>query len=317
MSGPSGAEAGGTGGEFAAIARISLALGTPPESEVWAGDDTAVLRGMGGPLLFAADAVVAGVHADLSLVDLADMGWKAVAVNVSDVAAMGGRPRAAVVTVSGPPDTDLDRLYEGIVEASRTYGCPVVGGDLAGGPTIVVTVAILGDGAGSPPPVLRSGARPGDTVFVTGPLGASAAGLRLLRRGAAVDRAFPPDAVAAHRRPQPRVAEGRAARTAGATAMIDISDGLLADLGHLLRASGVGAELQAVPVAEAATLEEALNGGEDYELCFTAAEGAGVIEEFAAAGLRTPLVIGRCDDRPGLRRDGQMLAAHGWEHRWG
>ncbi len=146
---------------------------TGPRGQVWVGDDVALVPGPLGSLLLASDAVVAGIHADLSLVGLDDLGWKALVANVSDVAAVGGRPLAAVVSVAGPlGEVDVDLLYDGLLEASVAYGCPVVGGDLTSSPTLVVSVAIAGDGgSASPGPVLRSGAQPGDRLFVTGPLG--------------------------------------------------------------------------------------------------------------------------------------------------
>lgn len=288
----------------------------PPAGETWIGDDAAVVTGPRGPLLLAADLVVGGVHADLSLVGLDDVGWKAVAVNVSDVAAMGGRPGHVLVTVAGPPSTDLGRLYEGIGAAARRWRCPVVGGDLANAPVLVVSVAVTGSApAGGPGPVLRSGARPGDALFVTGPLGGSAAGLAALRAGRSDPAAV---ALAArHRRPEARVEEGVAAAAAGATAMIDVSDGLGADLGHLADASAVGVELDHVPVADGATEEEALGGGEDYELVFSAARPAEVAAAFAAAGLRPPVRIGTCVADPSARRlRGGPLPPAGWEHDW-
>lgn len=274
-----------------------------------------------GQLLLAADAVVAGVHADLALVGLDDLGWKAMAVNVSDLAAMGGTPTHALVTLAGPlAEMDFDLLYDGLTEAADAYRCPLVGGDLSAAPVLVVAVAVAGDGAGPGRPVLRSGAHPGDTVFVTGPLGASAAGLELLRAGRAAEA---PSLVAAHRRPQARVVEGATARACGATAMIDVSDGLAVDLRRLATASGVGVVLEAVPVAagvEKATDDVeamALGGGEDYELVFTSALRSRVDDAFSAAGLRRPLVIGRCTEDPSERRlrDGP-LPRLGWEHTW-
>jgi thiamine-monophosphate kinase len=299
-------------GEFAAIDRLRRVLPAPGPGETWIGDDAAVVRAPAeGWLLLAADTVVASVHADLSLTGLDDLGWKAVAVNVSDIAAMGGRPLHALVTVAGPPATDLDLLYRGISEASDAYQCPVVGGDLANAEVLVVTVAVTGtfDGA----PLLRSGASPGDLVYVTGPLGLSAAGLRLLKEG----KEAPAAAVAAHRRPMAAVAAGLAARAAGATAMIDVSDGLAADLGHLADASGVGLTLTDLPVGDGATGDEALTGGEDYVLAFTAADPARVVEAFA--GLPVPIQIGRCTADPATRTiAGQPLPiGGGWEHRWG
>lgn len=296
--------------EFQAIERIRRRLPAAPPGELWLGDDAAVVAGRAGPALLGADLVVAGVHADLDLVGLEDVGWKAVAANVSDIAAMGGEPRYLLVSVAAPSDLDLDRLYDGIAAAAAAYGCAVVGGDLSAAPVLVVAVTVVGDpGPGERPPVLRSGAGAGDTIFVTGPLGASAAGLRLLRSGW---REGP--LVEAHRRPQARVAEGRAARAAGSTSMIDVSDGFGADLGHLLEESGVGAEVDedAVPVAEGATVEEAWSGGEDYELVFSApGPPRQVVAAFAGAGLRSPVAVGSITGDASRRP-----RAGGWQHSW-
>ncbi|MHB1929539.1 MAG: thiamine-phosphate kinase [Acidimicrobiales bacterium] len=294
-------------GELDAIRQLRRRLPGPPPGEVWIGDDTAVLvPPKGAWALLAADAVVEGVHADLSLLTLADLGWRAVVANVSDVAAMGGLPAHCVVTVAGRRGLDLDALYDGIAEAAETYTCPVVGGDLVASPVTVVTVAVTGTVDG--PPVLRSGARPGDGVWVTGALGASAAGLRQLRAGSA-----DPALASAHCRPRPLVAEGGAARRAGATAMIDVSDGFAADLWHVADASGIGFELDEVPIAAGATLEEALGGGEDYQLVFTAPAGDAVRAAFA--GLPDPVLVGRCTDEPGAGRlAGASLPRLGWQH---
>ncbi|MDP8976956.1 MAG: thiamine-phosphate kinase [Actinomycetota bacterium] len=300
-------------GEFGAIERLRRLLPAPPDGQTWIGDDAAVVLAGGSQTVLTADAVVAGVHADLSLVSLDDLGWKAVSVSVSDVAAMGASPSHALVTVTGPPDVDLDLLYRGIAEAAENYACPVVGGDLTGGAQLVVSVFVTGTlGAGGP--VLRSGAREGDSVYVTGPLGSSAAGLRLLQAGA-VSEGHP--CVLAHRRPRARVAEGQLARSAGATSLIDVSDGLAADVGHLGDASGVGVVMEHVPVADGATLDEALGGGEDYELVFTAPEDSSVQAAFVEAGLRPPIRIGRCTPDAGVLRLGdEPLPRTGWEHAW-
>jgi thiamine-monophosphate kinase len=303
-------------GEFAAIARMAAALPPAPPGETWIGDDAAVVATPAGALLLAADTVVAGVHADLSLTSLEDLGWKALVANVSDVAAMGGEAERAVVSVAGPRGTDLDALYRGLGEAAAAYRCPVVGGDLVSCPTVVVTVAITGSVKGQP--VLRSGARAGDFIWVTGPLGGAAAGLRLLRRpgtGSGVATQMVAARVADHARPRASVAEGTAARLGGATAMIDVSDGFAADLGHVADASGVGVDLDDVPVADAATEDEALGGGEDYRLVFTAADVEAV--EAAFEGLPPPVRVGRCVADAGVRRlRGRALTAAGWEHDW-
>jgi len=299
-------------GEFSALARLSAQLTALEPPQIGIGDDAAVVRSPKGEwLVLAADTVVAGVHADLSLTDLDDLGWKAVAANVSDIAAMGACPSHLLVTVAGPPDTDLDLLYRGITQAAAAWSCPVVGGDLANASILVVTVTITGSLPG--PPIQRRGAHPGDGIWVTGALGLSAAGLRELRKVGKGATGLAPDR---HRRPQPSVAAGLAARAAGATAMIDVSDGLAADLGHLADASGVGLAVDYVPLGEGATEQEAIAGGEDYVLAFTAADDAAVLHAFAA--LPPPMRIGTCQGDPNLRRIlGRPFPQHaGWEHEW-
>ncbi|MCU1483661.1 MAG: thiamine-monophosphate kinase [Actinomycetia bacterium] len=218
-----------------------------------------------------------------------DAGWKAIARNVSDLAAMGGRPLHALVSLVIPPGVDVTGLLDGLTQATEL--CPVVGGDTASGPTLIVTVAVTGTVDGEP--VLRSGARPGDVLFVTGPLGG------------------------APTRPIPRVAEGTAARVGGATAMIDISDGLSLDLRRLADDSGVGVALDAVPIVDGVALEEALTWGDDYELVFAAPDVDAVVAAFAAAGLPAPIEIGRCTATKDERRLGDgPLPEGGWEHTW-
>jgi len=309
----------GRGGEAAALRLIASLLPPAPAGEVWIGDDAAVLRRpASGSLLLASDLVAEGVHADLSLVGASDMGWKALAANLSDLAAMGGRPIGATVAVAGPAATDLGGLYQGLAECAAEHSCPVVGGDLSVADQLVVAVSALGVVEGRP--VLRSGARPGHCLFVTGRLGASAAGLDVLRRAARRGVAERPEAAAlamAHRRPRPRLQAGEAARLAGASAMIDVSDGLALDLSRLAEASGVGFVLERVPVAEGASLEEALGGGEDYELVFAAPDPMAVEERFGAAGLPAPVRIGTCLADPSERRLGdQPLDPLGWQHPW-
>jgi thiamine-monophosphate kinase len=301
------------GGEREAIERIRSRLPGPPAGETWIGDDAAVVAPPPESLLLTADLVVAGVHVDLDLMGIDDMGWKAMSANVSDIAAMGGRPLSALVSVAGPASTDLETLYEGLAAAAERYRCPIVGGDLANADTLVVSVALTGTSDGSHV-VLRSGARPGDALFVTGPLGASAAGLEVLRSGRAGEA---PELAAAHRRPEARVAEGRTAVAGGATAMIDVSDGLAIDVDRLAAASGVGVALTAVPIAGGATVEQALGGGEDYELVFSAGDPEAVEAAFRETELRPPLRIGSCTRDPEQRQlDGGRLEPRGWEHDW-
>lgn len=297
----------------------------PHEGEVFSGDDAAVLAvPFPGQLLVSIDLLVEGVHMDLSLGSLADAGWKAIAVNASDIAAMGGRPLHVVAGIAAPPGTDLDAIGEGMVEACSTYGIALVGGDLSTGGSVMLAVAITGTCDGREP-VLRSGAKAGDVIWVTGPLGASAAGLECLRSrraGRLLEQGAPGSSlehlVRAYRRPLARVREGMAAATAGATAMIDVSDGLSKELDHIGSDSGVGIRLDFVPAAEGASLAQALGGGEDYELVFTAPDGAPVPESFATAGLRPPARIGVCSGAAGERLlDGSQLPVGGWEHSFG
>ena len=320
--------------ESEVLARIRSALerdAAAPVGEIWIGDDAAVVGVPGRGVVLATDTAVAGVHADLGLVGLDDLGWKALTAAVSDVAAMGAWCRHALVALCAPPGTDIDRLNDGLAQAAAHWHCPVVGGDLSTAGQVVVAVTVTGSLGEGPGPVTRAGAAPGDHLVLTGPLGGSAAGLRLLRQGREEpsgsagfttagegpdpDRAD--DLVSAHRRPRARLAEGWTARLAGATAMIDISDGLSIDLARLAAASGVGARLEEVPVAEGATLDEALGGGEDYELLIAVPDVGVLTEAFAAAGLRPPLLVGRCTAGPAeVNLGGRRLAAAGWEHQF-
>ncbi len=291
-------------GEFEALDRLSRRLGPPPAGEVWAGDDGAVLD---GGLVVATDPMVEGVHFLRSLTTLADAGWKAVARNVSDVAAMGAVPWRCVVSVVGADEAELHEVYDGLLAAAAHWDCPVVGGDLASGPGLVVTVTILGRLPTATPALLRSGARPGDGIWVSRPLGWGAAGLRQLR----ADPAGSSDAAGWYARPRPSVGFAHDARAAGATAAIDISDGLAQDLDHLARASVVGLRLDEVPVAKGATLDEALHGGDGYELAFACPDRRG--RTGAVPGIR----IGLCTADPDERtfRGEDLPVAGGWQHQ--
>lgn len=296
--------------ERGAIAWISALAPTPPEGEIWIGDDTAVVHVASGTVLFATDSVVQGVHVLDGPEYLGDAGWKALVRNLSDVAAMGGVPTHAVAAVSGASGAALGAIHEGLTAASEIFACPIVGGDLSAGSSIVITVAILGH-VDPPGPVLRSGARPGDGLFLTGPLGASSAGLRQLREDPVATGAI----VDAHRRPVPRLREGSAALSGGATAMIDISDGLGIDLHRLADASGVGFTLEAVPVAHGATETDARSGGDDYALLFSAPDAEAVDAAFAALDLDRPVRIGTVQLDSATRTfRGDVFGAEGWQH---
>lgn len=330
--GPGRGDAGGAAkapgdDEFALIARLGRRFAATAVSlvpgDLGIGDDAAVVTlPHPGRVVLSTDLVVEGVHVDLAVSTPEDVGWKALMVTVSDLAAMGARAAYVLLSVAAPPGFPVERLAEGVAAAADASGCAVVGGDLSGAPVLVVSVVAVGSEPDDGRPLLRrAGARPGDQLFVTGPLGGSAAGLRLLdRTGAPRDTdgpEVPADLAAAHRRPRARLREGEVARLAGASAAVDVSDGLVADVVHLATASGVGLELAVDEgvVADGATRAEALGGGEDYELVLATPDPDGLRAAFASAGLRPPLPIGRCTDRPGaFTLDGGELPEGGWRH---
>jgi len=260
-----------------------IAATDDPSVIVGIGDDAAVLRPTPQRQVVATtDIQIEGVHFKLSYATPYDVGWKAMAVNLSDIAAMGGTPRHAVVSLALRPDLNLqwiEDLYRGLREISAAFGVSIVGGNLARSlGSIVIDVTLLGE-VEENLIVRRIGARAGDRILVTGTLGASAAGREVLERGLERNR----DLVQAHLRPQPRVHEGRlVARSRWATAMIDLSDGLATDVWRLCDANQLGVRVDAdtLPVSPAtravaaevgrSALELALFGGEDYELLIAA-----------------------------------------------
>jgi len=280
-------------------------------------DDAAVVEvADGSSVVVSVDSVVEGVHVDLSLCTPADVGWKALMGAVSDLAAMGALPIGALIALCVPGGSGKGEValgvMGGVAQASAAAQCPVVGGDVSSAGQVVVAVTVLGSVASGPPAVTRAGAAAGEAILVTGPCGGSASGLRQLRARTGLGEAY--------RRPVARVREGETARRCGATAMIDVSDGLALDLHRLADASGVGFELGGVPVADGATLDEALSGGEDYELVLTVPAGGQEALEagFDAAGLRAPVRLGVtvADTTQRLLR-GEPLERLGWQHTLG
>jgi thiamine-monophosphate kinase len=295
------------------IERIAQIVGQVniPDGERHIGDDAAVLAPFVGQAVISTDVAVLDVHLDSRYFPLEDLGFKAVAAAVSDLAAMGARVRGAVVAVTAPVGTDLEELHRGMADASIVTSCPIVGGDLAQGLSVTVAVTVFGECPGRRA-VLRSGATTGDELLVTGALGRAAAGLRRRRAGASLSD----ELVVAHRRPWPRLAEGMAARGAGVHAMMDLSDGLALDLHRFADASGVGFELRDVPVAEGATLEEALSGGEDYELLIATDDAPRLRLMFQDRGLRPPVAIGTVVAARATRTlGGAEFERRGWQHQ--
>jgi thiamine-monophosphate kinase len=268
-------------GEFGLIKRIAGRVICKDGVSVGIGDDAAAVSPTSGCLtLVTSDMLVEGVHFDLSLCDASTLGRKSLAVNLSDIAAMGARPRHFLLSLAVPPALTveyLDRFIAGMLEWAAEFDVALIGGDTCSSRDgLVISVTAMGEQ--QPEKVVRrGGAAPGDLIWVTGTLGDAALGLELLRRGERKG-----EAVARHLDPTPRVREGLALAEAGLpTAMIDVSDGLLADLGHILEQSGVGARLKLTQLPLSPSFQRSapviipdpfvfpLAGGEDYELLFT------------------------------------------------
>ena len=306
--------------EFEVIGRISALLPqAPPEVLVPLGDDCAVLKMGDTTWVAASDMLVSGHHfKDWATPE--DVGYKAVAVNASDVAAMGGTPKF-ILASGGAPDAETAlRCFEGVTEACEMFGIYPLGGDTTRADALTVDVAILGELATHP--VLRSGASPGDSLAVTGELGASAAGLLALERGMAT----PERLISGCLRPTPRLEAGRVAARLGASAMIDLSDGLASDARHVCDQSGVGCivDLDLLPVrADTRVLAKSLGydpevlaatGGEDYELLISAPEP---VLDALAHKVELPLtVIGEITENDVVFRRGEepVEGLSGWNH---
>ncbi len=278
-------------GEFGLIGKINQQIITATNKHwkssqellLGIGDDAAVWKPRNPFQIITTDALVEGVHFSLKTSTWNELGWKSVAVNLSDIAAMGGIPMYALVSLGLPKDIlveNIQSFYKGMLAATKKFEVVIIGGDTVGSPLVVVSVTLIGHASNEDGKVLtRSAAKPGDKVAVTGYLGASAAGLAMLNRGLR----FPVKAAAelrrAHLLPNPRVIEGQKLVASGVKAGMDISDGLVGDLAHICEMSKVGAlvNIDMLPVSPTANeyfggkaLEFALGGGEDYELLFTA-----------------------------------------------
>jgi thiamine-monophosphate kinase len=290
-------------GEFALLDRLGVEKLSVPGGWVGPGDDAAVVAFGGEDLIVSSDLLLEGVHFRLSTTSPEDLGWKTLAVNLSDLAAMGAEPLAFTVSSAWPPDLDaqwVEDFYRGIEDAAGTLRCPLVGGDTSSGPTVFLAVTVLGK-ASRGEAVLRSTARAGQDLYVSGHTGESAAGLSFLEAGRAKEAE---SLVRRHKRPEPRLGLGRLlAGRRLATAMIDVSDGLAQDAGHIARRSRVAVRIEAAAVPLSAALVAgarvlgrdalplALSGGEDYELLFTAEPRSR--EAVAAAASEAGVVVTR------------------------
>jgi thiamine-monophosphate kinase len=310
---------------IAAIGRVLSGAG--PEVLVGPGDDAAVVQPGSGELVLTTDAMVEGVHFLIDRTTPRDLGYKAIAVNVSDIAAMGGSPRFALCALTLTDTIDAAWVVElagGMRECCDEFALSLVGGNLSRGRELSIVVSVTGE-VGPGRAVRRGDARPGDRIVVTGSLGGAAAGLRVSsQRSWSQDER---DALRRSMRPVPRVGEAAILSAHGVTSMMDVSDGLALDLSRLCRASDVGAriEIERLPIHPAATVTEALGGGEDYELLATlpgldAAEEARaeLREGFGVSLSEIGAIIGGEGGEPlvAVEADGteRPVAIEGWDH---
>jgi thiamine-monophosphate kinase len=302
------------------------------------GDDCAIIPCGDRDLLITTDALIEDIHFKLFYFEPLELGQRMLNVNASDIAAMGGTPRFFTACVGLPPGFGTARcreLYDGLYAAAKPFGMELIGGDTTSSDELMVTIAIIGEIARDRA-IRRSGAQPGDPLFLTGSVGEAALGLACLERGVAVDRTAP--FVERYRLPQPRVAAGQALMRSGlVTSMIDVSDGLLADVGHLASSSKTGYEIlvenlpqreEFAPMAAKLGLnawETMLAGGDDYELAFTVDRARiDQFEKFMAkeasllghAITRIGAMTGNAKKRVAVRHDGTAVPVRsaGFDH---
>ena len=309
-------------GEFGLIELLAKIVGQPKGKQVLIGigDDAACWRTGASTQIATSDSLIQDVHFSLSTTTWRELGWKALAVNLSDIAAMGGLPQYALVSLGLPGDTEVAsvaELYEGIEELARLFDVSIVGGDSVGAPVVMVSLAVVGKAEKNQSVLTRSAAAPGELIAVTGYLGASAAGLAMLQ-----------GVLELHLKDEETAGQLKEALTRhGVKAAIDLSDGLVGDLGRLCKASGVGARLftSQIPVHPLVrnsfggeAIQLALSGGEDYELLFTARSE--VIERVRGAIACPVTVIGETVAEPEMVKvideHGNELSVEkaGWEH---
>lgn len=318
--------------EDALVAAIADIAGSPVSRRVvlGIGDDAALWQpSRSHRSAMTADMLVEGVHFTRELMSFEDAGWRAMAASASDLAAMGARPVLATISLGIPESaaqSDVLELYRGIAAASRAWGLAIAGGDLSRAPALTIAIAAVGEVRTSNVK-LRSGARAGDVIAVTGELGASRAGLEAAKAPALLSGDLRLRALAAFRRPNARCGEGRfLAASRNVDAMMDCSDGLSTDLDRLCIASGLGASLEDVPVAESAAAVAralgqdadrfALAGGEEFELIAAVRPRAfkRLAAAFEARFGRALHAAGTFRTQPGIVYRGEPLERSGWEH---
>ena len=319
-------------GEFGLIDLLAKMASSLPDKQliIGIGDDAAAWYGDASIQLATVDSFIQDVHFSLDIASWEDLGWKAMASNLSDIAAMGGMPRYALVSLAIPPHTeveDVTGLYQGMIGLAQQFGVAIIGGDINSAPLVAITITILGSTRNRDKHILtRSAAQPGEQVAVTGYLGAAAAGLEMLTKQLQFDSEATTYLKRAFLHPYPRLIEGQLLIDQGVKTAIDISDGLISDLNQICKSSQVGAriEIDCVPIQPTVkanlsqkSLELALSGGEDYELLFTAS--AEVVDKVKRAASCPITVIGEIvADKEITLVDSQgnpfNLGKAGWEH---
>ncbi|MCI4064714.1 thiamine-phosphate kinase [Micromonospora sp. R77] len=304
-------------GEFGLIDRVTARLTYGESCLLGPGDDGAVVAAPDRRVVASTDVLVEGRHFRRDWSGARDVGHRAAAANLADIAAMGATPTALLVALCMPAELETgwaEELADGLGAEAATVGASVVGGDMSASPTLTIAVTALGDLAGRAP-VVRSGARPGDVVAVAGRTGWAAAGCTVLSRGFRTPRLL----VEAFRRPEVPYAEGPHAARLGATSMIDVSDGLLADLGHVAKASGVAIDVRRDAFEVPRQMRDAaqalgvdpytwiLGGGDDHALAATFPESVALPAQWRP--------VGRVADGAGVTVDGAAYdGPAGWDH---
>jgi thiamine-monophosphate kinase len=293
-------------GEFGLIEALASRFPQGEDVLLGPGDDAALVSFPGGRVVVSTDLLVDGRHFRRDWASALDIGHRAAAQNLSDINAMGGRATALTVGLAAPPDLPAAwalELADGIAEEAGLVGASVVGGDVTRADEVMIAITALGVVDGEP--VRRSGARPGDVVAIAGRQGWAAAGLAVLARGFRSPRVL----VEAHRRPEPPYTQGQAAAQAGATAMIDVSDGLLADVGHIAESSGVAVDVDAgaFEVAEPLRAVGAALGADPMRFILTGGDDHALVATFPSD---VPLPegwtrIGRVGEGSGVTVDGE------------
>ncbi|MEV6298593.1 thiamine-phosphate kinase [Actinoplanes sp. NPDC051861] len=304
-------------GEFGLIGRIVTRLGSGPATLIGPGDDAAVVRAADGRVVASTDVLVEGRHFRRDWCGPTDIGHRAAAANLADIAAMGATPTALLVALCVPLGLEAswaEGLADGLSAEAALVSASVVGGDMSSSPTLTIAVTALGD-LGGAAPVRRDGARPGDIVALSGRIGYAAAGLTVLSRGFRTPKVL----VEAYRRPAVRYAAGPEAAGLGATSMIDVSDGLLQDLGHVASASAVAIDIRREAFTVPSQMRDAasalgvdpyqwiLAGGDDHPLAATFPPGVPLPPEWQP--------IGTVHDGTGVTVDGKpWTGGPGWDH---